>query len=47
MLMVTVLSVFVLVPVVAIIAFIEGILYLAKNDQDFYRDYVQGKRPWF
>jgi len=38
---------FVFVPVVAIIAFIEGILYLAKNDQDFYRDYVQRKRPWF
>jgi TM2 domain-containing membrane protein YozV len=29
------------------IGLIEGIIYLAKSDQDFYRDYVVGKRSWF
>lgn len=33
--------------VMAIIALIEGILYLTKSDQEFYQIYVVGKRPWF
>jgi TM2 domain-containing membrane protein YozV/cold shock CspA family protein len=28
------------------IAIIEGVIYLVKSDQDFYRDYVVGDRTW-
>ena len=30
-----------------IIPFIEGILYLAKSDADFFQTYHVGKRGWF
>lgn len=30
-----------------IIGFIEGILYLTKSDEEFYRTYGVGKREWF
>ncbi|RXG14311.1 TM2 domain-containing membrane protein YozV [Leeuwenhoekiella aestuarii] len=30
-----------------IIGFIEGIIYLTKSDEEFYRTYQQEKRPWF
>ena len=33
--------------IVALIGFVEGIIYLAKNDTDFYRDYVIYKKEWF
>jgi len=33
--------------IVAIIAFIEFIIYLTKSDQQFYEDYVVGNRSWF
>ncbi|MFN3668523.1 MAG: NINE protein [Brevundimonas sp.] len=33
--------------VVAIIAFIEFIIYLLKTDGDFHRDYVAGNKSWF
>lgn len=29
------------------IAFIEGIIYLTKSDQDFYLTYVKNRRTWF
>jgi len=32
---------------IAIIAFIEFIIYLVKTDQDFQREYVAGRRAWF
>jgi len=47
MLLVTVLSIFILSPVMAIIGFVEGILYLVKTDRDFYRDYEVRRRNWF
>lgn len=47
MLLVSVCTVFVLSPVIAVIAFIEGVLYLAKSDRDFYNDYVLHRRSWF
>lgn len=31
----------------AVIALIEGIIYLTKSDQEFYEIYQIGKRPWF
>jgi TM2 domain-containing membrane protein YozV len=30
-----------------IIGFIEGIIYLTKSDEEFYRIYQEGRRPWF
>lgn len=30
-----------------IIGLVEGIMYLTKNDSDFYRTYMVGKKPWF
>jgi TM2 domain-containing membrane protein YozV len=30
-----------------LLGFVEGIIYLAKNDSDFYRDYVIYKKEWF
>lgn len=30
-----------------IIPFIEGIIYLTKSDEDFYKTYQVGKKPWF
>jgi TM2 domain-containing membrane protein YozV len=47
MLLVSVLSVFTLAPVMAIIGFVEGILYLLKSDREFYREYVVRRRNWF
>jgi TM2 domain-containing membrane protein YozV len=33
--------------IVAVIAFIEGIIYITKSEQRFYDDYVVGDRAWF
>lgn len=30
-----------------IIPFIEGIIYLTKSDEDFYKTYQVGKKTWF
>lgn len=30
-----------------LIGFVEGIIYLVKNDRDFYRDYMINKKEWF
>jgi len=47
MLLVTVLTCFLASPITHIIGLIEGIIYLAKSDQDFVRTYVDGRREWF
>lgn len=31
----------------AIVALIEGIIYLTKSDEEFYNTYQVGKKPWF
>ena len=31
----------------SIIGIIEGIIYLTKTDEQFYREYVVGKKQWF
>lgn len=33
--------------VFGVIGLIEGILYLTKSDDDFYRTYIAQKKPWF
>jgi TM2 domain-containing membrane protein YozV len=30
-----------------IVGLVEGIIYLSKNDSDFYRDYAIYKKEWF
>ena len=43
----TVLSCFILSPIMHVIGLIEGILYLTKSDAEFVRLYVEGRREWF
>jgi len=33
--------------IIAIIAFIEFILYLMKSDEEFEQIYTTGRKPWF
>ncbi|MCA0248762.1 MAG: NINE protein [Proteobacteria bacterium] len=33
--------------IICLIAFVEGIIYLTKSDEEFQQIYVEGKRPWF
>jgi len=47
MLLVTVLSCFILSPIMHIIGLIEGIIYLCKPDEEFVRVYVDGRKEWF
>jgi TM2 domain-containing membrane protein YozV len=47
MLLVSVLSCFTLAPVMGLIGLIEGIIYLTKSDEEFYRMYVAQERSWF
>jgi TM2 domain-containing membrane protein YozV len=47
MLLVTLLSCFILGPVMHIIGLIEGIVYLCKSDEEFVRVYVDGRKEWF
>ncbi|MCW5519005.1 NINE protein [Aureitalea sp. L0-47] len=36
-----------IIMAVAIVPFIEGIIYLTKSDEDFYETYQANKKPWF
>jgi TM2 domain-containing membrane protein YozV len=47
MLLVSLLSCFLLAPVMHLIGLIEGIVYLCKSDEDFVRTYVERRREWF
>jgi TM2 domain-containing membrane protein YozV len=47
MLLVSLLSCGILAPVISLIGIIEGIVYLTKNDEEFVRLYVDGRREWF
>lgn len=33
--------------IAGIVSFVEGIIYLTKSDEDFYKTYQEGKKPWF
>lgn len=35
------------IPVLAVISFVEAILYLTKTDEQFFRDYAVNKKQWF
>lgn len=47
MLLVSLLSCFILAPIMHLIGLIEGIVYLCKSDEDFARIYVEQRREWF
>ena len=47
MLLVSLLTFGVGATVMAVIALIEGILYLTKSDAEFYQTYVQNNKEWF
>ena len=47
MLAVSIVSCGFVAPIISIIGLIEGILYLTKSDEEFYRTYIAGQRPWF
>ncbi len=46
-LLVTVLTCGVAAPLMHLLGLIEGIIYLSKSDEEFYRLYVVGRRSWF
>jgi TM2 domain-containing membrane protein YozV len=47
MLLVSILSCGKAVPVMWAIGLAEGIIYLTKSDEEFYRIYIVGRREWF
>ena len=47
MLLVTLLSCFILAPLMHLFGLIEGIIYLCKSDEEFVRVYVEGRKEWF
>jgi TM2 domain-containing membrane protein YozV len=47
MLLVSILSCGALYPIMHLIGLIEGIIYLAKSDDDFVRTYIDGRKEWF
>jgi len=47
MLLVTVLTFFLGGFVMGIIGLVEGIIYLTKSDEEFYRTYIARERQWF
>lgn len=47
MLLVTVVTCGIGAAITGVIGLIEGIIYLTQTDEEFYRNYVVGKREWF
>lgn len=47
MLLSTVLTCGIAGVVFGVIGLVEGIIYLTKSDDDFYRTYIAQKKPWF
>jgi TM2 domain-containing membrane protein YozV/DNA-directed RNA polymerase subunit M/transcription elongation factor TFIIS len=47
MLLVSLLTCGIGAPVMHVISIVEGITYLTRSDEDFYRTYVVGKKEWF
>ena len=33
--------------IISVVVFVEAILYLTQNEEDFNRIYVEGRKPWF
>ena len=47
MLLVSLLTCGIGASIMSVIGLIEGIMYLTKSDEEFYRIYVVGKKEWF
>ena len=47
MLLVSIISFGIALPVMELVGIIEGIMYLVKSDDEFYRTYEAGYKPWF
>ncbi|WP_298976034.1 TM2 domain-containing protein [uncultured Thermosynechococcus sp.] len=47
MLLVSLLTCGLFAPVMSIIGLIEGVIYLTKSDEEFYRTYITAKKGWF
>jgi TM2 domain-containing membrane protein YozV len=47
LLLITLLTCGAAAPITHIIGLIEGIIYLTKSDEEFYRTYVVGRKAWF
>jgi TM2 domain-containing membrane protein YozV len=47
MLLITVLTCGIGAAATSIIGIIEGVIYLTKSDEEFYRDYMVNKKEWF
>jgi hypothetical protein len=47
MLLSTILTCGIAAGVFHVVGLIEGILYLTKNDEEFYRTYIVGRKEWF
>jgi TM2 domain-containing membrane protein YozV len=47
MLLVSVCTCFIASPIMGIIGLVEGIIYLTKSDEDFYRTYFVEQKGWF
>jgi TM2 domain-containing membrane protein YozV len=47
MLLSTVLTCGLAAAVFHVISLVEGVLYLTKTDEEFYRIYIAGKKEWF
>jgi TM2 domain-containing membrane protein YozV len=47
MLLVSVLTCGLAAPIMHVIGLIEGILYLTKTDEQFYQEYIVGRKAWF
>jgi len=47
LLLATVLTCGLAYPLTHLIGLIEGIIYLAKSDEEFVRTYVEGRKEWF
>ncbi|MCK5677780.1 MAG: NINE protein [Flavobacteriaceae bacterium] len=47
MLVISILSFGILAPLMGLIGLIEGVIYLTKTDEDFYKTYQVNKKTWF
>lgn len=47
MLLVSIISCGIGAPIMGVIGFIEGILYLVKSDEEFNETYVANEKQWF
>ena len=47
MLVVSFLSLGFLLALVALVGIVEGIIYLRQSDEEFFKTYQAGRRPWF